>query len=140
MIDPSSTALADDRVWALCSTGRHGFAALLRAWRPHDPEAGAFPCNGAGTISSVMRAQRNLAVGFTPLGGGGRRSGPWPRARFPAFMAIKRWLARPARGRCCCLGRPIRPICAGRWKTLQGRGRTAALRLCSASGAAAERA
>ncbi len=63
MLDWTSTALADG-VWAgallvmaLCS---------LRAWRRMDAEAWA-PLQWGRDGRPVMRAQRDLAVGFTPL-------------------------------------------------------------------------
>ena len=63
MLDWTSTALADG-VWAaallvmaLCS---------LRAWRRIDAEAWA-PLQWGRDGRPVMRAQRDLAVGFTPL-------------------------------------------------------------------------
>lgn len=63
MLDWTSTALADG-VWALALAVMT--LCSIRAWRRMDAEAWA-PLQWARDGRPVMRAQRDLAVAFTPL-------------------------------------------------------------------------
>ena len=63
MLDWTSTALADG-VWALALTVM--IACSARAWRRMDAEAWA-PLQWGRDGRPVMRAQRDLAVAFTPM-------------------------------------------------------------------------
>jgi hypothetical protein len=63
MLDWSSTALADG-VWALALMVM--MLCSVRAWRRMDAEAWA-PLQWSRDGRPVMRAQRDLAVAFTPL-------------------------------------------------------------------------